>query len=55
VKMDAAVERSPEPLPKVGNPTKARILLGWHPSVTFPELVRIMVEADLAELERTCA
>jgi GDPmannose 4,6-dehydratase len=27
--------------------TKARQKLGWEPSVTFPELVRIMVEADL--------
>lgn len=27
--------------------TKARERLGWAPSVTFPELVRIMVEADL--------
>jgi GDPmannose 4,6-dehydratase len=27
--------------------TKARKQLGWQPSVTFPELVRIMVEADL--------
>jgi GDPmannose 4,6-dehydratase len=27
--------------------TKARERLGWRPTVTFPELVRIMVEADL--------
>ncbi len=27
--------------------SKARQQLGWQPSVTFPELVRIMVEADL--------
>jgi GDPmannose 4,6-dehydratase len=27
--------------------SKARRQLGWEPSVTFPELVRIMVEADL--------
>ncbi len=27
--------------------SKAREKLGWQPSVTFPELVRIMVEADL--------
>ena len=29
------------------DPSKARKELGWQPSVTFPELVRIMVEADL--------
>src|SRR3990167_1821702 len=27
--------------------SKARAKLGWEPTVTFPELVRIMVEADL--------
>lgn len=32
--------------------SKARRVLGWEPSVTFPELVRIMVEADLAALQR---
>jgi GDP-mannose 4,6-dehydratase len=32
--------------------TKARHILGWEPEVTFDQLVRIMVEADLAEVER---
>ncbi len=31
----------------VGNPQKARSVLGWTPVVSFEELVRIMVEADL--------
>jgi GDPmannose 4,6-dehydratase len=31
----------------VGNATKARDILGWKPSVTFPDLVRMMVDADL--------
>jgi GDPmannose 4,6-dehydratase len=31
-----------------GNPTRAKRDLGWEPHVRFPELVRIMVEADLA-------
>jgi hypothetical protein len=26
--------------------------LGWKPSVGFPELVRIMVDADLAAYDR---
>ncbi len=30
------------------NPEKARRILNWEPSVKFPELVRRMVEADLA-------
>ncbi len=32
-----------------GDARKARDLLGWQPSVTFPELVRLMLEADLRE------
>jgi GDPmannose 4,6-dehydratase len=31
----------------IGDSTKAREKLGWQPSVTFPELVALMVEADL--------
>jgi len=31
----------------IGNPQKAKDVLGWTPKTTFPELVRIMVEADL--------
>ena len=31
---------------------KARRELGWEPTVDFAELVRMMVDADLAELER---
>jgi GDPmannose 4,6-dehydratase len=34
----------------VGDASTARKRLGWAPSVTFDELVRLMVEADLAEL-----
>src|SRR5581483_5233792 len=32
--------------------SKARRVLGWEPQVTFRQLVRMMVEADIAELER---
>jgi GDPmannose 4,6-dehydratase len=31
--------------------SKAREVLGWEPTVTFLELVRIMVDADMKELE----
>jgi GDPmannose 4,6-dehydratase len=34
----------------LGDPTKARERLGWKPRVTFKELVRIMVDADLQAL-----
>lgn len=32
------------------DPTKARQALGWQPSTNFPELVRIMVDADVKAL-----
>lgn len=31
----------------IGDPTKAKNQLGWEPSVTFQELVYLMVDADL--------
>jgi GDPmannose 4,6-dehydratase len=35
----------------VGDPSKAGRKLGWEPTVTFPELVKMMVDADLKLLE----
>ena len=32
----------------LGDPRKAQSVLGWRPRVSFPELVRLMVDADLA-------
>jgi GDPmannose 4,6-dehydratase len=32
----------------IGDPTKARVKLGWEPEVAFPELVSMMVKNDLA-------
>lgn len=32
------------------DPSKARLVLGWEPTVSFSELVRMMVEADLERL-----
>lgn len=31
----------------IGDPTKAKQALGWEPTVSFEELVKLMVEADL--------
>ncbi len=39
--------RSADTAVLIGNPVKAERLLGWKPTVTFPDLVRMMVEADL--------
>ena len=32
----------------IGDAGKAREVLGWKPKVSFPELVAMMVDADLA-------
>jgi GDPmannose 4,6-dehydratase len=37
------------------DPTKARRILGWEPQVSFPALVRMMVEADLERLKTQLA
>jgi GDPmannose 4,6-dehydratase len=34
----------------IGDSTKARTQLGWEPKVSFPELVAMMVDADLARV-----
>lgn len=36
----------------ISDPTKARVILGWEPSVTFKELVTMMVDADLERLSQ---
>jgi GDPmannose 4,6-dehydratase len=50
VVMDERFMRPAEVDLLVGDSTKARTTLGWKPKVAFPELVRTMVEADLALL-----
>jgi GDPmannose 4,6-dehydratase len=34
----------------IGDPTKAKEKLGWEPKVMFPELVTMMVDADMKEI-----
>jgi len=50
VRIDPHYYRPLEPEQLVGDPTKAREILGWQPTVTFEELVKMMVEADLKRL-----
>jgi GDPmannose 4,6-dehydratase len=47
VEFDARYLRPAEVDLLIGDATKAREALGWQPSVTFEELVHLMVEADL--------
>jgi GDPmannose 4,6-dehydratase len=35
----------------IGDPSKAKKVLGWKPDVTFEQLVQRMVKADLARLQ----
>jgi len=45
---DSDNSRREEPVPLVGDATKARTVLGWQPTQSFDRLVRTMVEADVA-------
>jgi GDPmannose 4,6-dehydratase len=51
VEIDARYFRPTEVEFLQGDARKARQKLGWEPKVTFKELVRIMVDADMRELE----
>jgi len=48
VKVDPKYFRPAEVDLLLGNPAKAESRLGWKPKMTFKELVRLMVDADLA-------
>lgn len=50
VRMDSRYLRPTEVDNLVGDASKAQSLLNWRPSVLTPELVRIMVDADMALL-----
>jgi GDPmannose 4,6-dehydratase len=52
VREDPALLRPAEVDHLVGDPSKARRVLGWKPTVSFPELVERMVRADLERLRR---
>lgn len=48
VKYDHRYERPAEVDLLIGNPEKARRQLGWEPKVRFKDLVKIMIDHDLA-------
>jgi GDPmannose 4,6-dehydratase len=50
VREDPTLRRPAEVDQLIGDSTKARRQLGWQPSVSFRELVAMMVDADLAAL-----
>ncbi len=52
VKHDPRYERPAEVDLLLGNPAKAKRALGWEARTAFEDLVRIMVEADIAAVQR---
>jgi GDPmannose 4,6-dehydratase len=50
VKLDPALVRPAEVDVLLADPGKARRQLGWHPTVGFADLVRLMMDADMARL-----
>ncbi|MBX7164985.1 MAG: GDP-mannose 4,6-dehydratase [Pirellulales bacterium] len=55
VEIDPALLRPAEVNTLCGDATKAREQLGWSPQVSFPELVKMMVEADLERVRKELA
>jgi GDPmannose 4,6-dehydratase len=52
VEIDAQYFRPAEVDLLIGDPAKARTVLGWEPKTKFNDLVKIMVEADVDLLDR---
>jgi GDPmannose 4,6-dehydratase len=51
VRQDPQLHRPAEVDHLIGDPGRAKGVLGWTPTVSFPELVRMMVDADLELLK----
>jgi GDPmannose 4,6-dehydratase len=52
VRLDPAFIRPAEVDHLIGDCSKSQQVLGWKPSVDFPGLVRMMVDADMARVQR---
>jgi GDPmannose 4,6-dehydratase len=50
VRVDPALVRPPEATPPVGDPSRARTVLGWRPEHSFEEMIAEMVDADIERL-----
>ncbi|MET8676370.1 GDP-mannose 4,6-dehydratase [Streptomyces sp. NPDC004647] len=51
VRFDPKYERPSEVDALIGDASKAESLLGWKPEVRWPDLARIMVQADVSKLD----
>ncbi|MGC8990109.1 MAG: GDP-mannose 4,6-dehydratase [Verrucomicrobiia bacterium] len=54
VRQDPALVRPREPVALLGNSHKARVNLGWKPTVTFEEMIQEMTFAEVERLRETC-
>jgi GDPmannose 4,6-dehydratase len=55
VEIDPALLRPAEDNPLTGDAGKANKILGWKPTVTFEQMVRMMVDYDLSVLSKSAA
>jgi GDPmannose 4,6-dehydratase len=53
VRFDKRYDRPTEVDVLIGDPAKAEAQLGWKPTVFMPELVKIMVDADMSALRES--
>ncbi len=51
VVIDESLKRPAEVEHLVGDASKAKRVLGWEPTVSFEQLIRMMVDADLKLLQ----
>jgi GDPmannose 4,6-dehydratase len=52
VKIDKEFMRPAEVEHLIADPRKAKKVLGWQPKVSFEELVKMMVDADIKRLKK---
>jgi GDPmannose 4,6-dehydratase len=50
IRVASELQRTPDLVPLVGDPSRARERLGWRPTMDFQHLIECMVDADLREL-----
>jgi GDPmannose 4,6-dehydratase len=55
VEIDPALLRPAEDDPLAGDVGKANRILGWKPTITFEQMVRMMVDSDLSLLSKPAA
>jgi GDPmannose 4,6-dehydratase len=55
VDIDPALLRPVEEDPLSGDASRAHKILGWKPTVTFEQMVRMMVDSDLSLLSKPAA